>query len=83
MSRQQANGEWLQEGIEGVFNRTWYVLILTNSSPTQIWRPSLTLLVCPQHDRLSELQILHLHLGTRDVREQILADEREGLIGGV
>ncbi|RYP44398.1 hypothetical protein DL768_009130 [Monosporascus sp. mg162] len=22
-SRQQANGEWLQEGIEGVFNQTW------------------------------------------------------------
>jgi lanosterol synthase len=23
MSRQQANGEWLQEGIEGVFNKSW------------------------------------------------------------
>ena len=23
MGRQQANGEWLQEGIEGVFNKTW------------------------------------------------------------
>ena len=26
MSRQQANGEWLQEAIEGVFNQSWYVL---------------------------------------------------------
>lgn len=25
MSRQQANGEWLQEAIEGVFNQSWYV----------------------------------------------------------
>ena len=25
MSRQQSNGEWLQEGIEGVFNKSWYV----------------------------------------------------------
>jgi lanosterol synthase len=23
MSRQQGNGEWLQEGIEGVFNKSW------------------------------------------------------------
>ena len=23
MQRQQANGEWLQEGVEGVFNQTW------------------------------------------------------------
>ena len=23
MRRQQANGEWLQEGIEGVFNKSW------------------------------------------------------------
>ena len=23
MSRQQANGEWLQEAIEGVFNNSW------------------------------------------------------------
>ena len=23
MERQQANGEWLQEGIEGVFNKSW------------------------------------------------------------
>jgi lanosterol synthase len=23
MSRQQANGEWLQESIEGVFNQSW------------------------------------------------------------
>lgn len=22
-SRQQANGEWLQEALEGVFNQTW------------------------------------------------------------
>lgn len=26
MQRQQANGEWLQEGIEGVFNKSWYVV---------------------------------------------------------
>ena len=25
MSRQQQNGEWLQEAIEGVFNQSWYV----------------------------------------------------------
>jgi lanosterol synthase len=25
MSRQQRNGEWLQESIEGVFNQSWYV----------------------------------------------------------
>lgn len=25
MSRQQANGEWLSEAIEGVFNRNWFV----------------------------------------------------------
>lgn len=23
MRRQQPNGEWLQEGIEGVFNKSW------------------------------------------------------------
>jgi lanosterol synthase len=23
MHRQQPNGEWLQEGIEGVFNKSW------------------------------------------------------------
>ena len=23
MERQQSNGEWLQEGIEGVFNKSW------------------------------------------------------------
>ena len=23
MHRQQSNGEWLQEGIEGVFNKSW------------------------------------------------------------
>jgi lanosterol synthase len=23
MRRQQKNGEWLQEGIEGVFNKSW------------------------------------------------------------
>lgn len=26
MNRQQQNGEWLQEAIEGVFNKSWYVL---------------------------------------------------------
>lgn len=26
MHRQQSNGEWLQEGIEGVFNKSWSVL---------------------------------------------------------
>lgn len=26
MERQQRNGEWLQEGIEGVFNKSWLVL---------------------------------------------------------
>lgn len=26
MERQRSNGEWLQEAIEGVFNKTWYVL---------------------------------------------------------
>ena len=25
MQRQQSNGEWLQEAIEGVFNKSWYV----------------------------------------------------------
>jgi squalene cyclase len=25
-SRQQPNGEWLQEAIEGVFNKSWYVI---------------------------------------------------------
>lgn len=25
MSRQQRNGEWKQEAIEGVFNKNWYV----------------------------------------------------------
>lgn len=28
MKRQQSNGEWLQEAIEGVFNKSWYVLLL-------------------------------------------------------
>lgn len=23
MNRQQPNGEWLQEGVEGVFNKSW------------------------------------------------------------
>lgn len=27
MSRQQPNGEWLQESIEGVFNQSWYVML--------------------------------------------------------
>ena len=36
MSRQQPNGEWLQEGIEGVFNRTWYVQMFTTDLLTQI-----------------------------------------------
>lgn len=26
MKRQQRNGEWLQERIEGVFNKSWWVL---------------------------------------------------------
>lgn len=25
MSRQQKNGEWMQEAIEGVFNKSWWV----------------------------------------------------------
>ena len=25
MRRQRPNGEWLQEGIEGVFNKSWFV----------------------------------------------------------
>lgn len=25
IGRQQPNGEWLQEAIEGVFNKSWYV----------------------------------------------------------
>jgi hypothetical protein len=28
MARQQRNGEWLQEAIEGVFNQSWYVFLL-------------------------------------------------------
>jgi lanosterol synthase len=28
MSRQQRNGEWLQEAIEGVFNQSWYVVLI-------------------------------------------------------
>lgn len=27
MGRQQKNGEWLQEAIEGVFNQSWYVFV--------------------------------------------------------
>ena len=26
LERQQENGEWLQESIEGVFNKNWYLL---------------------------------------------------------
>lgn len=29
MSRQMGNGEWPQEGIEGVFNKTWYVWVFS------------------------------------------------------
>jgi lanosterol synthase len=29
--RQRGNGEWLQEGIEGVFNKSWYVFIFFSS----------------------------------------------------
>lgn len=32
MARQQLNGEWLQEAIEGVFNMSWYVPILQKQS---------------------------------------------------
>ncbi len=28
IERQQSNGEWLQEGIEGVFNKSWFVNLL-------------------------------------------------------
>ncbi len=27
MGRQRENGEWAQEAIEGVFNKSWYVCV--------------------------------------------------------
>lgn len=39
MNRQQRRGEWAQEGIEGVFNKTWYVFVRVcslNSSPARL-----------------------------------------------
>lgn len=33
-SRQQPNGEWLQEAIEGVFNKSWYVSRLCEYAPS-------------------------------------------------
>ena len=36
MQRQQANGEWLQEGIEGVFNKSWYVSQLVGQSKLDV-----------------------------------------------
>lgn len=31
MARQQQNGEWMQEAIEGVFNKSWWVDLSTSS----------------------------------------------------
>lgn len=49
MSRQQPNGEWLQELIEGVFNQSWYVpsfnAVIISAN-----------ILVPQHDLLSQLQ---------------------------
>lgn len=41
MARQQRNGEWLQESIEGVFNQSWYVLFFCKS-----WRSEKLTHVC-------------------------------------
>jgi lanosterol synthase len=61
MSRQQPNGEWLQEAIEGVFNCSWWVQPCYERSMANIW----------QHDNLSELQILLSHQGARHVCENV------------
>ena len=52
MSRQQPNGEWLQELIEGVFNQSWYVISLLR------FRCSSSANFRFQHDFLSELQAI-------------------------
>lgn len=58
MSRQQSNGEWLQEGIEGVFNKA-------SCFPFHKKNVFLTLYFYIElYDKLPELQILFLHLGT-------------------
>ena len=51
MGRQQSDGGWLQEGIEGVFNKSWQVF--PHSSVLSA-KPS-------QHDFLSQLQVLLPH----------------------
>lgn len=37
MSRQQSNGEWLQEAIEGVFNCTWFVSPIQMMNDLLMW----------------------------------------------
>jgi lanosterol synthase len=61
MSRQQPNGEWLQEAIEGVFNCSWWVQLCHERSVANSW----------QHDNLPELQILLSHQGAWHVCENI------------
>ena len=59
MSRQQPDGGWKQEAIEGVFNKSWYVP--SSSKDNQVAN------VC-QHDFLSQLQVLLAYQDTGHVR---------------
>lgn len=63
MSRQLPNGEWAQEAIEGVFNKSWYVT-----------SPEMTLFITAnvsQYDFVSQLQACLHHEGLGNVCPQI------------
>ena len=65
MGRQRRNGEWLQEGIEGVFNKSVWATL--RSSGLQIHM----LIFLLKHDIISELQVHLPHQGIRDVCEAL------------
>ena len=62
VKRQQRNGEWLQEAIEGVFNKSWYVYADSTDAGANEWQ---------QHDILPELQVHLSDHGAGDVQGEV------------
>ena len=63
MERQQSNGEWLQEAIEGVFNTFWYVHLLCSPilPPTDVTK----------YDIVPQLQVHLSDQGSGNVRKTV------------
>ena len=66
MRRQGEMGQWEQEGIEGVFNKSWYVCRLLMAA-FSIPVPRDFLLMVVQYDFLSELQVYLPYQGAGNV----------------